>query len=265
VTSVTSQTLEVLSLNLWNVKGPVQRRMDALAAELRRRPVDLVALQEVSAIDGVSQAAMLADAADLPHVHHDIAWSTPRARQGLAVLSRHRVTALPVDGLPRVRRDQPRILQRVHLDVGPHRLLVANTHLTFRLRDRHRRARQAQAIRDLLPRRNGPRLLLGDLNDVAGSPALRALTDPPPAGAGLLDVAEGASDACLGPTFSMRNRHARLLPWLCGRRVDHVLADRALQAKRAEVVFTGEDAPVVSDHYGLRVTIALPAPGPADV
>lgn len=261
---MTSPTLEVLSLNLWNVKGPVHRRMDALAAELRRRPVDLVALQEVSTVDGRNQAAVLADAAELPHVHHDIAWSTRRARQGLAVLSRHPITALPVTGLPRVRRDQPRILQQVHLDVGTHRLLVANTHLTFRLRDRHRRARQAQAIRDVLRGRDGPRLLLGDLNDVAGSPALHALVDPPPAGAGLVDIAEQAPGAELGPTFSLRNRYARILPWLCGRRVDHALADPDLHARHAEVVFTGDDAPVVSDHYGLRVTLALPDAGSAD-
>ncbi len=260
-----STTLEVLSLNLWNVSGPVRRRMDALASELRRRPVDLVALQEVSTIDGRTQAAALAAAAGYPHVHDDRAWRSRRRQEGLAVLSRHPIAPLAVTELPSVRRDQPRILQRVRLEVGDRRLLVANTHLTFRRRDGRRRARQAQVVRDVLAQDAGPRLLLGDLNDVAGSPALRVLTDPPPAGAGLVDIADRASGARLGPTFSLRNRYARLLPWLCGRRVDHVLGDPALQAPRAEVVFTGDDAPVVSDHYGLRVTIALPAPGPADV
>ncbi|MDX1621941.1 MAG: hypothetical protein R3320_13165, partial [Nitriliruptorales bacterium] len=57
------------------------------------------------------------------------------------------------------------------------------------------------------------------------------------------------------PTFASEN------PWtwqvsLMDRRIDHVLV-RDLQAASSEVVLTGEDAPPVSDHYGVRCVVEV--------
>ncbi len=45
-------------------------------------------------------------------------------------------------------------------------------------------------------------------------------------------------------------------PELADRRVDH-LAARGVVLADAHVVLDGSDGPVVSDHYGVRVTLTL--------
>jgi len=59
-------------------------------------------------------------------------------------------------------------------------------------------------------------------------------------------------------TFSFTNPFASQY-WLLGRRIDHVLVSPELRVLEARRVLTGTDAPVVSDHYGVRVDLLVPA------
>lgn len=252
--------LRVLTINLWNLNGPVRRRLGDLGDHLRDTRPDVVACQEVSPLGGRLQSELLAEAAGYPASHYDPAGRRGPREEGLAVLSTLPLTPLPAIFLPTSSRDQPRIVQRVAVDVAGTRVVVANTHLAWRRRDGAVRARQAELVRDALADLDHPRVVTGDLNDVAGSAAVRVLTADRPAGAGLVDAfaASGRRDR---PTFSVCNRFARTSPWLAFRRVDHVLVDRSLTVEDAEVVLTGRDAPVVSDHFGVRATIRLARSG----
>lgn len=243
--------MDVLTLNLWGTNGPADERLTALASALRASRPEVVALQEVEGAD-TTQAHQLAEAAGYPHV---CAVRTGRGSvrgEGLAVLALeepHPVGTLP---LPSRRAGHPRAVQVVDVPAFGGVVRVANTHLAWRLGSTDLRVEQAAALRDGLAGWTGATVLAGDLNDVAGSPPLELL-----AAAGFTDalVAAGGQDR---PTFDRVNPYL-WQPELAGRRVDHVLV-RGLVATAAAVVFTGEDAPIVSDHFGVRVTLA-PAAG----
>lgn len=255
------QRLQVLTLNLWNLNGRVRQRLEDLAATLRRWRPDVVAFQEVSLLEGRDQARIVAEAAGYAHVHYDRAWRGAGREEGLAVVSDLPLTPLAATPLPTAARDQARLLQRVGLELERRTVVIANTHLAWRRRHTNVRARQAARIRDVLAATEAQRLLVGDLNDVVASTALHVLTTAPPDGAGLVDAfrAAGCPDRA---TVSLRNPHARGAVLRVGRRVDHVLVDRSLRVSHAEVVLTGRDAPVVSDHFGVLATVD-PAPGTA--
>lgn len=244
--------MEILTLNLWGTNGPAEERLAALAAVLREHRPDVVALQEVERHGDVTQAHWLAEAAGYPHVCAVRTGRGAKRGEGLAVLCAEEPNPLDMVALPGRMAAHPRGLQLVDVPGFGGMVRVANTHLAWRLDDTDLRVEQAAAIRDELDGWSGPAVLAGDLNDVAGSPPLRLL-----AAAGFADAlsAAGGRDR---PTFDAANPYL-WQPELAGRRVDHVLV-RGLAATAGAVVFTGEDAPMVSDHFGVRVTLA-PAGG----
>lgn len=241
--------VDVLTLNLWGTNGPVDDRMDALVAYLRRCPPDVVALQEVEGRDAATQAHHLAEAVGYPSVHHTRAGRGLRRGEGLAVLATGDAHGVDTVSLPSGFTDHPRGLQVVDVVVDGAVVRVANTHLAWRLDATEQRVTQTEAIRDELAGWTGPVLLVGDLNDVAGSAPLQVLSD-----AGFEDAitAAGSQER---PTFDAANTYL-WQPELAGRRVDHVLA-RGLQVAEASVVLTGEDAPIVSDHFGVRARLVM--------
>lgn len=266
-----SDAIGVLTLNLWGTNGPVHERLDALTHYLDATQPDVVALQEVRFLAGRSQSGLIADACGYPAQHYDRSWGSGDEEEGLAVLSRHPLTALPSIPLPGQDEDVPRQLQRVEVELDGWSLLLANTHLAFRRRHGRLRLQQVRRILEVLRTgsdvadgahvREGetatrPMVLVGDLNAAARSRAVRRLLAAPPRGAGLRDaraVAAGRPRA----TFSFANPFANQ-HWLLGRRVDHVLVSPQLRVLAARRVLTGRDAPVVSDHYGVRADLAVP-------
>ena len=107
-------------------------------------------------------------------------------------------------------------------------------------------AERAQHLRLLLRRRASgawPLVVLGDLNELPGSPSWRALE-----AAGLVDAAVGA-----GPTFpAARPAH----------RIDAVLVGYGLGVTEARVL-DDRAARAASDHLPVLVDLVLPAPGQA--
>ncbi|MDX1658755.1 MAG: endonuclease/exonuclease/phosphatase family protein [Nitriliruptorales bacterium] len=240
--------VELLSLNLWNLNEPLDERMERARAWVADETPDLLVLQEVSTLPntGRTQAHELADAAGHDHVHFQRSWHGRNRDQGLAITSVDPLAPLDVVELPEVEGDELRILQQVEAETAAGPLRVANTHLAWRPDDMPGRIRQAAVLARELADCPVPVVLAGDLNDVHGSSPLLELEDT----AGLRDVCR--SDR---PTFASEN------PWtwqvsLMDRRIDHVLV-RDLQAASSEVVLTGQDAPPVSDHYGVRCVVEV--------
>ncbi|MDQ4129535.1 MAG: endonuclease/exonuclease/phosphatase family protein [Actinomycetota bacterium] len=246
-----NMVLRVLTLNLWGDNPPLEERMTGLAAYLEAERPHVVALQEVADLEDGTQADSLAEAAGYPIVHHVDTGRLLWPGEGLAILSRLDAEAANTVALPHGPEDShPRALQQ--LDVmtsGGTVIRVGNTHLAFRLDSTRLRRQQTERIREELEGLSGPVVLMGDLNDVTGSEPLRVLTD-----AGLVDCYAAVHEhECW--TFHPANPFAEQQD-LLERRVDHVLA-RGFEVSDAAVVLTGEDAPVVSDHFGLRATLRL--------
>lgn len=245
--------LTVLTLNLWGANGPVRRRLADLVAYLRARRPQVLALQEVEPVGGVDTAERLAtqlgyDTVQL--VRTEAAAGAERG-EGLAILTDLSVVQASSIRLPEAPRDHPRCFQQVDVELPdgtPVRL--GNTHLSWRLRQAGHRLAQATAIRAALADWRGPLVVMGDFNDVPQSKTLRALTGPD--GVGLADSYAAAADVDMA-TFHPDNPYAEQRQ-LLDRRVDHVLV-RGLEPAAAEIVLTGDEGPVVSDHYGVRVDL----------
>lgn len=239
--------VRVLTLNLWNVEGPVRQRMRDLARWLDQVRPDVVALQEVAVLDGVWQSDTVARqvgygsvmTADLP------------GSEGLALLSDAPIRPVATVPLPAVPGDDRRLLQQADIDLGGITARIANTHWAWRPAATRGRVSQARAVAAELDGADRPVVLCGDLNDVPGSPPLAIL-----AAAGLVETFAMAG-APQRPTFDRANPYA----WqdeLLGRRVDHVLVSADVRVDGARVVLDGRDGPVVSDHHGVLVDVALP-------
>lgn len=239
--------MKILTLNLWGTNPPAAERLAALVAYLRRERPDVVALQEVEDWEDATQAHHLAEQAGYPSVHAVRTGTGLRRGEGLAVLTGGHVQPVGTVSLPSSVTDQPRAVQVVDVSTSAGVVRVANTHLAWRLGATDLRVAQAEAIRDELQGSPGPALVAGDLNDVPASPPLRVLTE-----AGFVD-AVAAAGAAERPTFDPANPYL-WQPELAGRRVDHLLV-RQLRVHDAAVVLTGEDAPMVSDHFGVCVTV----------
>lgn len=242
-------TIDVATVNLWGANGPARARMDDLASWLGRERPDIVLLQEVEQLDGRDQADWLAGAAGYDHVDGIRVGEGSEDGEGLTVLSRHPLMPLPPVLLPEAPSDHPRGLQQADVETPAGTVRIANTHLAWQLDATPARADQAQTIAQTLQDPGLSVLLGGDLNDVPGSPALRILET-----AGFTDCCSPTSDPA--PTFDRSNEFL----WqteLAGRRVDHLLA-RGPEITDAHVVLDGRTGPIVSDHYGVRVTVRFP-------
>lgn len=239
--------MKFLTVNLWGTNAPAAERMADLAAYLRRERPDVVALQEVEDWDEATQAHHLAEEAGYPSVSAVSTGRGVRRGEGLGVLAVGEIRPVGTVALPSALSDQPRAVQVGDVVTAGGAVRVANTHLAWRLTATRLRVAQAEAIRDELEASTGPTVLAGDLNDVPGSAPLAVLTR-----AGFVDVltAAGAVDR---PTFDPANPYL-WQPELADRRVDHLLV-RDLAVEDAAVVLTGEDAPIVSDHFGVSATV----------
>ncbi len=243
--------LHVLTINLWGDNPPLAKRMSGLIAYLQRERPHVVALQEVAKLSDRSQADDLAEACGYVAYHVDtgrLLWPG----EGLAVLTQLPADAAPTIPLPHGLEDAHlRALQQLDVQMPEGAVVrVANTHLAFPLGASRLRQQQAERILEELEGFAGPAVVVGDLNDVIGSRPLRVLTD-----AGFLDCYGAVhEEECW--TFHPANAYAEQTE-LLERRVDHVLA-RGLEIVDAAVVLTGQEEPVVSDHYGVRATLEGP-------
>lgn len=239
--------LSVLTLNLWNISEPLAPRLSALTAGIARLKPDLVFLQEV-ARDPAStrlQSALVAEAGGLAHVLD--------GQGGLAIVSRLPLQHSACVDLPEFARDEPRyaLLATCLTAVGP--LLLANTHLAWRLEMTRERTVQVNALLVAIDgfsrvNANEAKILCGDFNDDPDSPAIqRALTG----GAGFRDVFGEHHPRDDGFTYSLENPYVpRAYPR--SQRVDYIFASGQATSQDCFVVFDGrDDVALASDHYGV--------------
>jgi len=236
-----------------------QVSVEGLARAVRSLDADVLALQEVDRNQPRSHGADLTTVAAeaMGAVDHRFvaalsgspgatwvaatgAEQPDAAAYGIALLSRHPVTAWEIVRLPELRapvpmrfhgsrrptliRDEPRVAMAAQVESPAGPITIANTHLSF-IRWWNRRQLR-HLVRSLAPARR-PLVLMGDLN----------------MGPGLATSVTGMRALALRPTFPADEPREQ---------IDHVLADGAVRAQAFEV----RRLPL-SDHRALIVDLAL--------
>ncbi len=241
---ISPNPITTLELMTYNVRLGIETSLEALAAAIRAEGApDVLALQEIGVRwrmgEPIDQPAYLARALGLPfHTFAGALTDAEGGRFGIAVLSRFPLAAADVSLLP-METDEQRVALRVTLHTSPAVHLV-NTHLSV---NGPERLRQAERVSRLLAECDGPRLLMGDMNDVPDSPVVSTLR------AGLTDLfdATGMGDPL---TFSVKSPN---------RRIDYLMAGGGLMPSGPTRVSRGVRT---SDHFPLRGKVAWGAPPP---
>lgn len=241
--------LSVLTLNLWNVSEPLVPRMAALEAGLKVLRPDIVCLQEVARDprNEQRQSALAAEACGLAHaVDND----------QLSILSHFPVERSYSVALPDVPEDEPRQVLLADLRIDGRLVLVANTHLSWRLEWLAERKAQVDVLLPALER-HGARdatILCGDFNDDPDSSALRAVLA---SGAGFHDTYAECRPADLGITWSRKNPYVHPSTTR-DQRIDYIFATGGLVPKDCSVVFDGSNGlDLASDHFGVFCNFAV--------
>ncbi|NOZ29304.1 MAG: hypothetical protein GXP39_14805 [Chloroflexi bacterium] len=250
--------MRVMSLNIWNYNEPWPRRRELIVQAVRAAAPDVVAFQEIRSDperderddDGqrLNQAQQIAARLpEYPHLAFQPAMYYPTgAWEGLAFLSR-----IPFAGRDWVclsrDSDDPedrhqRIVLHAHFELPDGLFHLFNTHLSLSRAARVCNVREALSY---LNRFSGPRLLVGDLNELPDQAPMAMLRD-----AGWTDVWAALRPREPGYTYRSDG------PW---QRIDYAWASPELvpylRAIEPVADQPDQDGEFPSDHIGLVVTI----------
>jgi maltose 6'-phosphate phosphatase len=236
----------VLTLNLWNINDPLEPRYRALAAGLKKLRPDIVCLQEVyrDPKSGRSQAELVAGMCGLAHHVEE---------NGLAILCSQPAVRFNSAALPQFAGDPLRhvILAEFRIEGRP--LSVINTHLAYQPEMAEARRKQADVLLATIRREHSTarriaKILCGDFNDVAESPAVCAVSSGDEE---FRDAFAECRPNNPGFTYSPRNQYVER-SWTVDERIDYIFVSRDLASKDCAVVFDGNNGfDFVSDHFGV--------------
>lgn len=188
----TQPPLTVVTYNIRHGRGADDTvNLARTAAVLRDLAPDVVALQEVddrvTRSGGTDQAAALGGLLGMEHAFGSF-FDYQGGQYGMAILSRHPIRLVEPIRLPD--GNEPRVALLVEVELpGGERLRVINVHFDWVASDSFRLP-QARALAGHLDTLAGPWIVLGDFNDLPGSPTLALFREraeeaakPPGAGA----------------------------------------------------------------------------------
>lgn len=259
--------IRVATLNIWNRLGPWDERLAAIRAGVLAEGADVLALQEVVAMDGFDQAALIAEGGGyhVVHARHGAA----RFPLGNALLSRFPVLRQEVFDLPTGDTIERRSLLFAELDAPPGKLPVFVTHLNWKLDEGHVRELQVRFITDTIERlcpvdTTFPPVLMGDLNADPDSDEIRFLRGLTGLGGRRVYYADAWHYAGEGPGYT----YARRNPFAAqarepDRRIDYVFVRTGPEQNgrgepvEARLCFDAPHEGVFpSDHFGVVATLS---------
>jgi endonuclease/exonuclease/phosphatase family metal-dependent hydrolase len=258
--------LTVVTLNIWNRSGEWERRRELISAGLARLAPDVIALQEVLASAGATQAHEVAPPGFA--VAYGAGWHIGGGvHLGNAILSRHPLRDVTVFPLAVAPGEPGRCLLHAVADTPAGALPIWATHLDWRFHLGPVRLAQCQAIADhvLAGPQTLPPLLLGDFNAEPDSDEIRFLGGKHYPGGRSVYFADcfASSGTGDGTTFSRRNPYARAPVREPDRRIDYIFVkgpdrDGRGDPLAARVVFDepSDDGVWPSDHFGVCAEIA---------
>ncbi len=272
-----TDTVRVVTWNLWWQFGDWRRRLDAIRQVLAESAPDLLGLQEVWATAERNEAQIVADDlgmyaawAPSPFPH---GWQARLGRSdvtiGNAVLSRWPIESAEFLHLPAhgSRADEGRTAVATVVDAPVGRIPFFTTQLNSAADDSAVRCRQVAAIAALVARHGSdgfPPILTGDFNAQPEADEIRLmeghLTAPAVPGLLLIDSWRYADPTSPGLTWDRRNPHvaASLEP---SARIDYVFVGPPGPAGRGHVRSvrlvgdTARDGVWPSDHAGVQVDL----------
>jgi endonuclease/exonuclease/phosphatase family metal-dependent hydrolase len=251
---VRSEVWRVATFNIWNRQGPWERRLPLIREGLRALDADAIALQEVLALGGRTQADEIVDGWGW-HVHHAPAWQIGGGLTfGNAIISPHRLLDCDAFSLPTPHGLDTRsvVFARVDAPHGPMPLFA--THLTVQFHLGRTRCEQVRVLADEVAKRapigGPPPVLAGDFNAHPDSDEIRFLR-----GLATLDGASVYFADCWtatgaeghGFTYDRRNPYA-LRAHEPSNRIDYVFV-------------RGPDAHLRGEPLSARVALDTPADG----
>lgn len=262
-----ARAVRVLTLNIWNRGGPWDERLALIRAGLAALRPDVVCLQEVLALEGFDQAALIAAAGD-----YHVAYGRDGDDHypfGNAILSRWPITRRAVRPLPRGGTDENRSVTFAALATPYGTLPVFSTHLNWKLHHGHVRVQQVRELVAFVDRETDeaelPAIVAGDFNAEPESDEIRYLRGLTGLGGECVyfcDAWAAAGDGSPGATFVRRNGYARN-DQEPDRRIDYVFVrgpnERLEGVVRAcALAFDGAvDGVWASDHLGVFATITV--------
>jgi endonuclease/exonuclease/phosphatase family metal-dependent hydrolase len=264
-------SLRCLTLNLWGSQPPLAERMALVAEGLAALAPDVVALQEVHDIPGVTpnQAAALASATGMHHVFAPTI-DFRGGVEGLAILSRLPIASREARELPGATAHERRILLSAALQLGGRTVWVHGTHLNYRLHHGREREEQVRAIDAAVQAHNDtlPQILMGDFNARPESDEIRwmlGLTGLGGARTLYQDAWALRHPSEPGWTWTLANPGTQQLAFLQqDRRLDYIFVtperrDGRGRIRSCALAFDRPNAAGVfaSDHYGVIADVQI--------
>ena len=241
--------MKIVTLNTWGKYGPYQERWKVLLEELIWLKPDVICFQEVqdnTLIDQVKKSLSLP-------------YASFAYEAGLVTIGRFpffRENILKYKATTQIEKEDRRAIL-VGLSVGLTQILIANTHLTWRLEDESIRLKQVQELLRAVQKESYPALLIGDFNDNPQSKPIQEIKEK-----GYCNLLELASPNGLRITWDNQNpfiqTHSIQFP---DREIDFIFADqeflRLNPLKTGKLVFNRRDPKAIypSDHYGVFVEV----------
>ncbi|MRG91301.1 endonuclease/exonuclease/phosphatase family protein [Polyangium spumosum] len=263
------ERLRVLTLNIWNKKGPWERRLELIRDAIQRLSPDVIGLQEVILDNERTQADEIREG-----LGYDAAFGMAHElgegmHFGNAVLSRFPIERRSVFPLPTAGDEERRALLHARIRTPAGALPFFVTHLNWKFHDGVAREAQVVSIAEHVMREapigaDLPAVLVGDFNAVAHSAEMRFLL-----GLQSLDGKSVHFTDCFehlgeppGHTFdSVENPYAALTHEF-PRRIDYILVrgpelgtGRGKPLSASVVLTEIVDGVAPSDHYGVFAEI----------
>lgn len=251
----TSDTLTVVTLNLWHDEHDWPKRLNVILAEMRRIRPDVLCVQEVLQNPSLrNQAETLGDSLGFHLQFASVDGPERPKRYGNAVLTPHPVLAQGERNLEPA--DDYRAVAHVRFSWQGRAVDAYSTHLHHTPAGGSIRAVQ---IRHLLAyvdstRGDGPTVIAGDFNAELGTPEMKLVS------AGHLDAFQALHPNATRTEAATYNARFGVDPGV----IDHVFVERKgarrLTPIASEVIFrtVGPDSVWASDHYGLVARFQTP-------
>ncbi|PCK80450.1 endonuclease/exonuclease/phosphatase family protein [Rhizobium sophoriradicis] len=238
------KSIKLLSYNVHSCIGN-DRKLDPgrIASVIAEAGADIIALQEVDVLrrrtGGVDQAHLIASLLKM-QAHFHPALSVAEEQYGDAIITALPTAAVKAGPLPSI--GEQRGALSVEVLVGDRKLLVVNTHLGLRGRDRIRQMTTLLNSGWLRGTKDEPLpcILCGDFNAIPSSETYRLAT-------------RSLKDALLGGKAAPRATFPSRYPLM---RLDHIFVTDDLVVKRATVL-QNRLTRVASDHLPLFAEISF--------
>lgn len=259
-----SQSLRILTLNIWNYNAPWTRRRDLIAQTITQHNPDIIGFQEIRHSGqkndhNKNQAQQLAE--HLPNYHYIYkpAQRNPEKDEweGLSIFSKRPFLSSSFIALSRNPEDDrdhhQRIVLHAELQTPSGTLHFFNTHLSLSQKGRSRTVREITAF---VARYTGdlPSILVGDFNEVPNQDPIQHITNETK----LIDTWHHAHPNDPGWTFTDDNPYVRKgNDHRRGHRIDYIFAQPPKPNGGQLITCTriadqpAPDGHYPSDHYGL--------------